>query len=198
MSMIGTWGYKILALFFHLSIGIYFELFANNCGYFVLGYYLGAKSVTGAVVNNTSIRPWIWTERQLSFWGLGLVVLGTLGTMFSSYLVNLGFQPGQEFNVFFYDYLTPNVGISAIGWFLLVRFAMNKRPLLELEKEFAAASFGVYFAHVLIMDWWGKCGYWHSGQHPTKGLPVLIGLVTSMTFMAVLFLRALPGGKKIT
>ncbi len=198
MSMIGTWGYKILALFFNLPIGIYFELFANNCGYFVLGYYLGTKNAAGTEASNAQIHGWRFTERQLSFLGLGLLVLATASTMIASYLLNIGFKSGQQFNVFFYDYLTPNVGISAIGWFLLVRFGMNKLALLDIEKEFAAASFGIYFAHVLVMDWWGQCGYWHSGQHPMRGIPVLLGLVTLMTFMWIMVLRSLPGGKKIT
>jgi hypothetical protein len=51
---------------------------------------------------------------------------------------------------------------------------------------------------VLVMDWWGQCGYWHSGQHPLKGVPVLIGIVTLTTFLAVQLIRVLPFGKKIT
>jgi surface polysaccharide O-acyltransferase-like enzyme len=198
MCIIGTWGYKILAVFFNLSVGVYFELFTNNCGYFVLGYYLGTKNAAGITSADEKIQPWRFSERQLFFLGLWLLVLGTASTMIASYLVNIGFQPGQEFVVFFYDYLTPNVGISAIGWFLLLRFGMNKRALLDIEKEFAAASFGIYFAHVLVMDWWGQCGYWHSGQHPFKGIPVLIGLIVCMTFILIIGIRALPGGKKIT
>ena len=198
MCIIGTWGYKILALFFKLPIGIYFELFANNCGYFVLGYYLAKKNTDGIPDDPSLIHPWTWNERQLSLLGLALIVFGTAATMIASYVVNIGFQAGQEFNVFFYDYLTPNVGLSAIGWFLLFRFAFNKRPLLEIETAFTGASFGIYFAHVLVMDWWGQCGYWHSGQHPLKGIPVLIGLITCMTFMWIMVLRTLPWGKKIT
>jgi surface polysaccharide O-acyltransferase-like enzyme len=198
MSMIGAWLYKILALFFQLPIGIYFELFTNNCGYFVLGYYLGTKRASDDVANAGLLRPWRFTERQLIWLGVALVVLGTAGTAFGSYWLNIDFQPGGHFDVYFYDYLTPNVGLSAAGWFLLIRYGWQKMPLLEVEKAFTAASFGIYFSHVLIMDWWGKCGYWHSGQHPFKGLPVLIGLVTCLTFLAILFLRVLPGGKKIT
>lgn len=198
MCIIGTWVYKVLALFFQLPIGIYFELFTNNCGYFVLGYYLGTKASAGSKIGDTHIRPWKFTDRQLALLGLSLVVFGTVSTELATYFLNAGFQPGQEFDVFFYDYLTPNVGLSAIGWFLLARFGLNKHVLLDIEKDFAAASFGIYLAHVLIMDWWGKCGYWHSGQHPFKGIPVLIGLVIGMTFLAIMFLRALPWGKKIT
>ena len=198
MCIIGTWGYKILATFFNLHIGIYFELFTNNAGYFVLGYYLGTKVAPEMESENEKILPWRFSAKQLGYIGLALIALGTSGTGLATYVVNDGYQAGQEFNVFFYDYLTPNVGVSAIGWFLLARFTMFKHHLLDIEKEFAAASFGIYLAHVFVMDWWGKCAYWHSGQHPFKGIPVLIGLVVSMTFMFVMMLRVLPGGKKIT
>ncbi len=198
MCMFCTWGYKFLALFWNLPIGVYFELFTNNAGHFVLGYYLGTKAAADTDGGDGLIRHWRLSARQLFYLGLGLVILGTASTSIASYLLNIGFQPGQQFDVFYYDYLTPNVGISAIGWFLVVRFGLDRQALLDVEKEFAAASFGIYLAHVLVMDWWGKCGYWHSAQHPFKGMPVLIGLVTLMTFMAVMILRALPWGKKIT
>lgn len=198
MCMIGTWMYKIMAVFFNLPIGIYFELFANNCGYFVLGYYLGSKHDSSAAGAPGNILPWRFSEKQLALIGLALVVVGTLSTMLASFWINSGWAPGTEFNVFFYDYLTPNVGFSAIGWFLLVRFGFSNRPLMEFEKSFSAASFGIYLAHVLVMDWWGKCGFWHSGQHPSKGMPILTGLVTLMTFLAVSLIQTLPGGKKIT
>jgi surface polysaccharide O-acyltransferase-like enzyme len=198
MCVIGTWGYKILAVFFNLPIGVYFELFANNCGYFVLGYYLGTKNAAENSVATELLPAWRLNGRQLTLLGMMLVLLGTISTMVASFVLNLGFQPGQTFNVFFYDYLTPNVGISAIGWFLLVRFGMHRREMLEVETEFAAASFGVYFAHVLVMDWWGKCGYWHSGQHPFVGIPGLLGLITGLTFLVILLIRALPGGNKVT
>ena len=140
MCMIGTWMYKIMAVFFNLPIGIYFELFANNCGYFVLGYYLGSKHDSSAAGAPGNILPWRFSEKQLALIGLALVVVGTLSTMLASFWINSGWAPGTEFNVFFYDYLTPNVGFSAIGWFLLVRFGFSNRPLMEFEKSFSAAS----------------------------------------------------------
>ena len=60
--------------------------------------------------------------------------------------------------MYFYDYLTPNVAIASVGWFLLAKRTFNSKPLLDIERDFTAASFGIYFAHVLVMDWWGKCG----------------------------------------
>lgn len=192
LCAIGTWGYKLLAEYAQISIGIYFELASNNAGYFVLGYYLGNKS---ALDDEKQFIPWRFTRSQLSRISFGLVVLGTVSTAMLTYWSSSA--RGQNFTMY-YDYLTPNVSFSAIGWFMLAKTTLHNRPLLDIEKEFAAASFGIYFVHVLVIDWWGQCGYWHSKFHPMKGIPVIVGLVTIISFLVIAFLRSLPGGKKIT
>ena len=192
---LGTWLYKILATFFGIRIGLYWEPFTNQLGHFVLGYYLGVKVLAGETSPLPGIAPWRLNRRQMVALAWALIVGGTVTTAVGGYwhsTANGAFQP------YFYDYLTPNVTLSAAGWLLLARHSWNTRPLLEIETEFAAASFGIYLAHVFVIDWWGQCGYWHSKVHAAKGVPILIGLVTLFSFTAVQFIRALPFGKKIT
>jgi len=185
MCAIGTWGYKILAVFAGIHLGIHFELFTNNCGYFVLGYYLGARA--------EAHLPRLCT-RSTAAW---LIVLGTIATMGATYVLNV-FFPADKTQTFFYDYLTPNVAVSATGWFLLVKIAFNRSPLLDIERDFSAASFGIYFVHVLVMDWWGKTGYWHSLHHPAFMAPILAALIAMVSFMVISLIRVMPGGQKIT
>jgi len=199
MWSVGTWFYKALAVFGQMPMGIYFELFTNNCGYFVMGYFLGtrvsfngdqeAKTEVPAIHRSYLIRhtylPWL------------LIVIGTAGTMISSYVINTFFWNGHT-NVYFYDYLTPNVVIAAIGWFLLARMTFNSKPLLDIEREFSAASFGIYFAHVLVMDYCGKLGYWHSMAHPSYLAPMLTAMIASLTFLVISLIRVLPGGQRVT
>lgn len=204
MCIIGAWGYKILYVFFGLGIGVYFELFTNNAGYFVLGYYLGTKATgTGwesegrvSVLDSKGLTPWRGTDRQLKWIGLALVIGGTAVTAIGTWWASQKY--GGHFHSYFYDYLTPNVGLSAAGWFLLARFSWGKKPLLDFERDFAAASFGIYFCHVLVMDWWGQCGYWHSLTHPLANVPGLVGLVAGMSFLLISLLRTIPGGDKVT
>lgn len=191
MCAVGTWVYKALADFCQMPIGIYFELFTNNCGYFVLGYYLGRMKTTDDPTNRLSY----WLHHPLLPWAL--IGLGTASTMLASYSLNTFWNNGHT-QVYFYDYLTPNVAISAIGWFMLAKTAFNGRPLLDIERDFNAASFGIYFAHVLVMDWWGKVGYWHSMAHPFYVAPMLSMMIFSMTFIAISLIRILPGGQKVT
>ena len=192
---LGTWIYKFLSVFFEVRIGLYFELFTNQLGHFVLGYYLGNKALAGETPAVQGISAWRFSRRQVLWLAWALVIGGTVATAAGGYWHSVSkgaFQP------YFYDYLTINVTLPAAGWLLLARYAWNGRPLLEVEQKFAAASFGIYLAHVFVMDWWAQCGYWHSVAHPAKTLPIIIALVSITTFMAILFIQALPGGKKIT
>lgn len=193
MSAFCTWVYKFIATAFGMWIGVYFELFTNNVGYFVLGYYLGTF-VPGEAGKEPSMAVRFFSKKYTP---VILIVAGTLFTMFGSYWLNI-YSSTDPAQVYFYDYLTPNVAIASVGWFLLAKRTFNSRPLLDIERDFTAASFGVYFAHVLVMDWWGKCGYWHSMAHPIYITPMLATMIASMTFLAVALIRVLPGGTRVT
>ena len=199
MWSIGTWVAKALYTFAQMPMGIYFELFTNNCGYFVMGYFLGNRVTIRTAISDNAETPAIpdaslTIHRSMPWF---LIVLGTAGTMLASYWINTFFWNGNT-NVYFYDYLTPNVLISAIGWFLLAKTAFNNKPLLDIERDFSAASFGVYFAHVLVMDFCGKMGYWHSMSHPIYVSPMLTAMIACLTFLAVALIRVLPGGQRVT
>lgn len=198
VCMIGTWGYKIIEFFIGVKMGLYFEIFTNHMGYFILGYYLGQKLPSDApeLSSDTHIARWNLGKNGILLVGALMVAVGTLATAWGTYWTSLHF--GGKFFPFFYDYLTPTVSIATIGWFLLLRHGMNNWPLLEVEKEFSAASFGIYLLHVLVMDWWSESGYWQSKHYPAKDIPLLIPMVALLTFLFVLILRKLPGGDKIT
>ncbi len=194
LCIVGTWGYKILITFLDIKIGLSLELFTNQLGHFVLGFYLGNKVAAGEQAPVPGIAPWPLTRRQLVALGWALIACGTAATALGGYWHS---SSAGVFQPFFYDYLTPTVTTSAVGWLLLARHSWNKRPLLEVESLFAAASFGIYLAHVIVIDWLGECGYWHSKSHAARTIPVMIGMVTVFSFTVVLLIRALPFGKKI-
>lgn len=193
---------KIVWEFFGIGNGIYFELFSNNCGYFVLGYYLGNKMVHGArhtmhgEQTNNGISPWRLSEKQVLWFAVSLIVAGTGITAIGTWWASKAY--GGTFHTYFYDYLTPNCAMSAAGWFLLAKWAWNRRPLLQFEKELAAASFGIYFVHVLVMDWWSQVGYWQTKIHPAAAIPIIVCMVSLTAFAAIAIVRAVPGGQKIT
>jgi surface polysaccharide O-acyltransferase-like enzyme len=193
---VGALAYKILWVFWGISIGIYFELFTNNCGYFVLGYYLGNKGVEGGGQKVEGIKSWGFSEKQLIWLAIGLIVAGTAVTAVGTWWASKA--NGGVFHTYFYDYLTPNCAMSAIGWFLLAKWTWNRPPILSFEKDFAAASFGIYFIHVLVMDWLAKVGYWQTKIHPSVGIPIVVCQVALISFLVIGIIRAIPGGQKIT
>jgi surface polysaccharide O-acyltransferase-like enzyme len=195
---IGTWGYKFLDRFADIQMGVYFELFTNNCGHFVMGYYLGSKGLIGEESHHTGLTPWPWTKAQMQRVAWLLILLGTGSTMGLTWLFNGYWGNGGKFMEVFYDYLTPNVFAAAAGWFLLLRWTLKSSPLLLVEKEFAAASFGIYFAHVIVMDWLAWNGYWHGKDPISYGLLLLFLVLTLLVFLFVKVIRALPWGDKVT
>lgn len=197
ICILGTWIYKTMSTFLDLRLGLYIELFTNQTGFFVLGYYLGTKPLSGAPATAVGPSPWPFSSRRLLWLALGLLLAGTVATALGTYFSSITIG-GGKFHPFFYDYLTPNVSIAAMGWFLLVRWFFNNDRLRPVERDFAAASFGIYFIHVLVMDWLAQAGYWQSKMHPGICIPVLIVLVLGFCFMFVSILRVLPGGTKIT
>lgn len=202
---LGMWaavalGYKIIYTFFHIGLGIYFELFTNNAGYFVLGYYLGQKvPLDGRAPADTgsTIQPWTFTQSQWRWLAVGLILFGSAITMGGTYWASAVFKNGL-FHNYFYDYLTPNVAITAAGWFMLALVRMNGSPFFEVEKLFAACSYGIYFIHAIVLDWWSVSGYWHSKIHPVYCIPIVFTLATVLSFTVILLIRSLPGGDKIT
>ncbi|MBU6340073.1 MAG: acyltransferase family protein [Bacteroidetes bacterium] len=194
LCIIGAWGYKILDQFFNIKLGFYFELVSNEAGNFVLGYYLGQKFL--ATDPNGAIKPWAVSRRILWYISAGLIVVGGLATAVGTWWASLAY--GHHFHAYFYDYLTPNVGIGAIGWFIFAQLSFGSERLFAFEQKFAEASFGIYFVHVFVLDWWSHSGYWAYKFHPAKCIPILIVMVCLMSFLVISFVRTLPGGKKIT
>ncbi|MFZ4634696.1 MAG: acyltransferase, partial [Saprospiraceae bacterium] len=125
-----------------------------------------------------------------------LIVFGTALTAIGTWWASQTY--GNVFHGFFYDYLTPGVTISAIGWFLLARHAWNGQPLIPFEAALSAASFGMYFVHVLVMDWWSEAGYWQSKGHPALWIPVVAVMVYVMSFVFVALLRTTGWGRRVT
>lgn len=195
LCALAAWGYKLLFTFWGLKIGLYWETFSNNVGYFILGCYLAQKPLRGEPAHPT-LRYWTVSNRQLMYIAIGLIIAGSAATAYGAYWASTTVN-GGKFHRYFYDYLTPNVGAAVIGWFLLARLAWNNRPLLQFEKEFATASFGIYLIHVLVMDFWSQNGFWFGAAHPFKTIPVVIGMVALTAFLIVRSIQAVPGGDRV-
>ena len=196
LCALAAWGYKMLYTFWDIRLGMYWEAFSNNAGYFVLGAYLIQKPMQGDAPHPL-LMPWPISRIALRNVAIMLILLGSAVTTYGTYWASQHLNDGH-FHKYFYDYLTPNVGVAVIGWFLLAKISWNNRPLLGIERAFSVASFGIYLVHVLVMDYWAQCGIWFGAGTPSKSIPAVVGIVAISSFLAVQIIRALPGGKRIT
>ncbi len=131
-------GMTLLEQAWDLRIGVSVPMATGFIGYFILGYLL----------SEVSLSP-------RSIWIAFIVWLtGAFATAAGTYLMSL--QVG-EFSEFFYQYLSLNVMLASAGSFLLLKSLSGHKSLahpvtLNLVKKAAAASFGIYLIHVLVLD----------------------------------------------
>jgi surface polysaccharide O-acyltransferase-like enzyme len=195
VCLFATWGVKALWDIYKIGSMLYIETYSNNAIYFFGGYYLGHKVCSDEVNLHPNIKPWPFTSQQIKWLALALILIGFASTVGLSWYSS---KAQGFFFPFYYDYLNPTVTIGAVGLFLFARYFLNQGKLSPWESDLSAASFGIYFAHPLLCDWWSESGYWQDKYHPALCIPVVLGLVLITTFMLVLLLRVLPGGKQVT
>jgi surface polysaccharide O-acyltransferase-like enzyme len=195
VCLFGTWGVKALWDIYHIGSMLYIETFTNNAIYFIGGYYLGHKVCCDEVNLHPNIKPWPISSQQIKWLALALIFIGFASTAGLSWYAS---KAQGSFFPFYYDYLNPTVTIGAVGLFLFARYFLNQGILSPWESDFSTASFGIYFAHPLLCDWWSESGYWQDKYHPALCIPVLLGLVLITTFMLVLLMRIIPGGTQLT
>ena len=195
VCLFGTWGVKTLNYFVHIDSMLYIELFTNNAIYFVGGYYLALKPAIDDTAINSKFVAWKLTKRQIIGLAAGMIIVSTAITAYASWSSS---KAQGSFFGYYYDYLSPLVTCAAVGWFMLVKYTLNNRQLATWETDLAAASFGIYLVHPLVRDWWSEAGYWQDRYHPAKCIPIIVCLVLIASFIAVMAIRVIPGGKKIT
>lgn len=144
-----------LPFFSFFKTNIELSYFSGFIGYLVLGYYLAEKGNNFKLSNLMLIL---------------LVLSGTLVTLFGTYFLT---ELKGAFDKTFYHYLTPNVAVSTIGVFLLIKKSrFSNSGLLKIRDFISRYSFGIYLVHVLVLLIIGKFGI--NGQliHPLLGIPV--------------------------
>ncbi len=107
--------------------------FSKYLGYLVLGHYLDKYVEAKPDRNNAYFMLFI----------LG-VALTFLSTSYLSVTAN-------QLNITYYNYLSPNVCLMAIGIFLLGKSLLQKTntALINLDRH----SYGIYLAHVLVLHY---------------------------------------------
>jgi surface polysaccharide O-acyltransferase-like enzyme len=105
-------------------------------GYAVLGYALYHKTDT----INGSRQKYI---------GIAAFLVGSVSTFLLTYYFSKNYQ---IFDSTYYNYLTPNVCLQAIGVFLwLKNVSINWGVFSKYIKQISTHSYGIYLSHVLVI-----------------------------------------------
>ena len=156
--------------------------FGGFMGYLILGYYIADRIVLS-------------TAKMV--WATLLFVSGFLITFFCTYF--LGRQKGI-FSESFYEYLTVNVMMMAVGIFILLK-GWNPRfgPWITVCRDVVSRNgFGIYLNHFLVLSVLSHFKVDYSFLHPIASIPIITFLCLASSTLLVYILHRLPYGKYIS
>jgi surface polysaccharide O-acyltransferase-like enzyme len=110
-------------------------------GYYLAGFYFNAYPLT-------------WPTKKIVSILLALITIAALGTYYLTSVYGHGPR-----GVLFQDYLSPGViAVTLLTFALFSRLKLQAFPswLHTITKELAAASFGIYLLHLIVMETLGK------------------------------------------
>lgn len=100
------------------------------------------------------------------------------------------------------EYGNPIIIVSAVSFFaLIMRLGNGKVSFSEKSKTWidlcSVCSFGIYLIHIMFLDWY-KIHFKADAYSAYAVIPLLVVLITFLSFASVYVIRKLPFGKKIT
>jgi surface polysaccharide O-acyltransferase-like enzyme len=150
--------------------------FTGYLGYVVLGYYLATRN---------------FGNRMLVMVLSGVLIIGgTLVTIFGTYYDTVSTAKLSEQ---FYGYLTPNVLAVTIGLFLFLKHAVPAAAKTPRFIAFANRySYGIYLAHILVLNEMGRTGWHFYEWNPVAGIPLNALTCFSVSLLLVFALNKIP------
>ncbi len=183
---IATAGVPLLARWTGVNLGSSGMLTLTGfVGYFVLGAYL------------RNHLPRLRTAALLWLLGLGWTVLATWRATVAA---------NGHLDTFYYEYLSANVILAAIGAYSLLAAVPVQSLALRWPRAtrtvdvIGADSFAIYFVHVLVLKSF-QAGYFGFelntvAVNPVLGIPLLALAGMLVSFALVRVLRLLPGSRR--
>ena len=175
----GLWALTLFISFSNFSIylpKIELTYFSGYLGYFLLGYYLTLKKNT----LKFSILLFV-----------GGVIITFIGTQILSYRSG-AFEHG------FYNYLTINVAISAIGLFgILSDIKIHNSTIKKIIIQESKNSYGIYLIHMLILTLLMDASFASYFQNHIFRLTAIAVICYMMSSIIVNILKRIPGIKSL-
>lgn len=153
--------------------------FSKYLGYLVLGYYLDKH---------------VEINRSRSALYLMLFALGVTLTLVSTSYLSI---TANKLNITYYNYLSPNVCLMAIGLFLLGKSSLQKTNtvLINLDRH----SYGIYLVHVLVLHYVYRIipPFKININSPLSLFTFIIGASIITYIISYLIIRILAANKKL-
>lgn len=152
--------------------------FSGYIGYLVLGYYL----------SNLTIKN--------KYMPILFIIIGTGITIYGTYYLT---HKNNEFSGYFYGYLTPNVLLSSIGVFLILKsFIIKNKRIKNLIAFLSNKSFGIYLVHILILTLLNKIGINWKFANPIISIPVTSVICILISSLTIYLLQKTKYGNYIS
>jgi surface polysaccharide O-acyltransferase-like enzyme len=166
------------------KINIDLSYFSGFLGYVILGYYL-------------SIKSFKISSFKIKIIASLLVICGVAVTVFGTYFLT---KRDNEFNGYFYDYLSINVLLVSIGVFLIFKNRKISNPLaLNLINFICKYSYGIYLVHILTLKFLNKIGINNCFVNPLFAIPLVSILCLFISsFIIYVINTRVPYGKLIS
>jgi len=168
--------------FWNFSIKINAPLATGFVCYFVLGYLLGEITLSrGRIILSTII----WVIATM------VTIVGT-----NLFTTNL-----DQFDGFFYDFVSLNVILASSAAFLLLRWIpeaniFSSSHAYALMRTFATSAFGIYLVHILVIEVLsGWIPFVHINSFMGNALwsvPLVSIIVFTLSFLIVRILQKIP------
>lgn len=176
LYFLGLWlissSYREIEKFFGVQVGFSIPVVTGYAGYFVLGYVLHTFEIH---------KRWLYGIYLLGIAGWIVTAAGTYEWTRKN---------GGVFDDFFYSYFSLNVIAMSTAVYMLVKslHVQNEPPSILKRIVFAIsrASYGIYLIHVLVIQMLGECFHLDmTVLHPWIGLPLMVVLVTGLSYVLV-------------
>lgn len=185
-----TLSYFIVGYFFLISvnnilnlqfdIGINTSGLANSVGYFVYGFLFIGYYLLGYLLGRVN---------KVNMPLLNIVgIVSLVVTIFGTYFITV--ENDGIFNAFFYHYLNFNTVLVSVWIFLLLKVKNPKNNALVYN--ISQYSFGIYLAHVFIIELLNKFNFNITFVSPILGIPLFSLIVIVISYIIVWILSKIP------
>lgn len=171
-----------LPIFSRFRISIDLSYFSGYIGYLILGYYLSIREYK----DNKSVKKI----------ALLLISIGILSTAFGTYYLSASIN---KFSHVFYEYLSPNVLLLAVGVFLFIKnMEIENKTFLRIIVLISRHCYGIYLIHIMVLNFMNKIGLNCDFINPILATPLTVIICLLISFIIISILNKIPYGKYIS